>query len=80
MMRSAKPADAFATTKESGPYYLVSYVPSLCRHRGGVKTDTDCRVIDEGRHTIKRLSPLAKSPIVSCTTAASCATARTRAL
>lgn len=75
-----KPADAFAAYQESGPYYLVSYVPSYVATVGGVKTDTDCRVIDEGGNTIEGLSPLAKSPIVSCTTAASYATARTRAL
>lgn len=42
-----KPAEAFASYQESGPYYLVSYVPSYVATMGGVKTDADCRVVDE---------------------------------
>lgn len=50
-----KPADAFATYQESGPYYLVSYVPSYVATMGGVKTDADCRVVDESGNAVEGL-------------------------
>lgn len=50
-----KPADVFASYQESGPYYLVSYVPSYVATMGGVKTDADCRAIDEGGNAIDGL-------------------------
>ncbi|MFR4804198.1 MAG: FAD-binding protein [Eggerthellaceae bacterium] len=50
-----KPAEAFASYQESGPYYLVSYVPSYVATMGGVKTDADCRVVDESEAPIEGL-------------------------
>ena len=38
-----------------GPYYLVSYVPSYVTTMGGLKTDSDCRVIDDAGNAIEGL-------------------------
>ena len=38
-----------------GPYYLVSYVPSYVTTMGGLKTDSDCRVIDDAGNAIDGL-------------------------
>lgn len=50
-----KPADLFAPYRESGPYYLVSYVPSYVATMGGVKTDADFRVVDADGAAIEGL-------------------------
>ena len=38
-----------------GPYYLVSYVPSYVTTMGGLKTDSDCRVVDDAGNAIEGL-------------------------
>ena len=38
-----------------GPYYLVSYVPSYVATMGGLKTDSDCRVVDDAGNAIEGL-------------------------
>ena len=49
-----KPAEKAAAYGD-GPYYLVSYVPSYVTTMGGLKTDADCRVVDEDGEPIEGL-------------------------
>ncbi|MDU6012083.1 MAG: FAD-dependent oxidoreductase [Slackia sp.] len=49
-----KPAEK-AVAYGEGPYYLVSYVPSYVTTMGGLKTDGNCRVIDEAGNIIDGL-------------------------
>jgi succinate dehydrogenase/fumarate reductase flavoprotein subunit len=51
----SKPADKMTAYTENGPYYLVSFVPSYCATMGGIKTNTDCQVVDENDTPIEGL-------------------------